>query len=142
MYITIDIGGTYIRVGASYTIQHPELIDLKKFTTSNNYDQDFQKIVSAIKSLSQENNIYGIGIGIPGTFENKNSIYKSPNLWSWEKHNPSKDLENIFHCPVIVKNDTATAALGEALFEKNNKVGDNNFIIYNYNHNNFCPSDD
>jgi len=45
MYITIDIGGTNIRVAASLTLDTKLIKDQIKFTLVHNFDQDFANLI-------------------------------------------------------------------------------------------------
>lgn len=100
MFIGIDVGGTNIRVAEFDDLHHPQLLDFK--IEKNN--QDYQKALGIIKTLVGDQKPERIGVGAPG----------SANLPNWRDHNLKNDLEEMFTCPVVLANDVAAAASGEA----------------------------
>lgn len=116
MYIAIDIGGTNIRVGGSPSVENPVIGDLRKFDIRNDYVQDLDMIIQQVKSLAGRS-VDGIGCCFAGPLnEAKDSILASPNLSSWIGKPFVDDLKKAFHCSVMLENDAACAALGEATY--------------------------
>lgn len=107
MYISIDIGGTNIRIAKSnaLTLDAFEYTLLRKYKLTHNYKLDIQDI---IKLLSKENNIAAISIGIAGKV----------NLPEWENKKYRERLSKRFNCTVVVNNDAHIGALGFKYFSK------------------------
>lgn len=108
----IDIGGTTIKIGLvdNYEIKETIIIETNPKTL-------FDDIFSKIKEYKDK--IDFIGFGIPGNVKN-NYINKMPNLGVGDIDlNLLKKKYNI-ECEIKSSNDANCAALGEALFDKNN----------------------
>jgi glucokinase len=117
MYITIDVGGTNIRVASSDSIDQPVLKDIRKFRSQNDYRLDLDNIVQAIRELSNGERLQGIGIGTPGVISpDKTFVAVCGSLTDWVQKPLVDDLSKAFECKVILENDAATAALGEAVY--------------------------
>lgn len=102
MYIGIDIGGTNIRVAEFDNLDHPQLLDFKIEKNSQDYFSALEKIKTLIGNRKPDS----VGVGAPG----------ATNLPYWRNHNLQKDLEVMLACPVVVANDVAAAASGEAYY--------------------------
>ncbi len=100
MYIAVDIGATNIRVAEFDGMDHPQLLDFKSEKTSPDYQASLKKIKVMVGDRKPER----VGVGAPG----------SANLPKWRDQDLQKDLENLLGCPVILQNDVAAAASGEA----------------------------
>lgn len=119
--VGIDVGGTSIKGAtinekgevldrfsmpmdkeASPEVTVAKLCDLvNKTLTNNQYDEE----------------IVGIGIGIPGTFNNETGIVINlPNLPTWSNFNLKRYIQDNCHLPVKIVNDADAAALAEAKF--------------------------
>jgi|SRR5579885_2868321 len=117
MYIGIDIGGTNIRVAGFTKRTKPEVPEIVRFPVRNNYQIDLQRLIEAIREVSKDQKIQGIGIGIAGVLDkNKSSLRVSPNLSNWITKPLKKDLEGEFSVPVFIENDALVSAIGEANF--------------------------
>lgn len=114
MYIAIDIGGTNIRITASDSLTTIKGIKLISFPISEIFENDIKKIISTIHNLSPS--ITAIGMGIVGSSNKEGTIIRAHNLPNWINTSPKIILENIFHCPIFMDNDTVVAALGEATY--------------------------
>ena len=115
MYVSIDIGGTHIRVARSSSIYNPKLSNILKVKIKNNYKQDLSDIINLIKKVGGEN-IEGIGVSIAGRFDNRGRLLVSPNLSSWNNKDFASDLAKVFKCPIKINNDAYASALGEAIY--------------------------
>jgi glucokinase len=115
MYISIDIGGTRTRLAASSRLDNPEVVDRKEFVTSDNFEINYQNILSYIDLKTQ---IVGIGIAIPGDLnEDKSMVVKNANFILCYLKSPLKKLLlERYRCPVQMDNDGTAAALGEAVY--------------------------
>lgn len=123
IYLGIDIGGTKTNIGlvdAKGTV-----LSQKKIATSIKSGpqwarENIQSIVEDAKevvaSLSDNQHIRSIGIGVPGTVNwELGRIVFAPNL-QW-RDIPIRDIfENVFGVPVFVGQDTQAAAWGEFLY--------------------------
>lgn len=114
MYISIDIGGTNIRIARAKRLQKNLFRDLASFRIKNDYKKDLEAIKEI---LNQFKKIDSIAIGLPGLMNKEKTLLTNvANLKSWEKKPIKKDMEQSFGCPVLLENDTNLAALGEAVF--------------------------
>ncbi len=114
-YILFDIGGTKTRVSRSEDLVHFE--EPVKFPTPPTYREGLVALSQAIESLTRAHGITAIAGGIRGplNFE-KTGIVSETKLGDWVGRNIVHDLEDRYHVPVILENDTATVGLGEAVF--------------------------
>lgn len=115
--IGVDIGGTSIK-GA--TINDKGEV-LRRFSLPTDKELAPEIIIEhlcdLINDTAKGENIVGIGIGLPGTF-NKNSgeIINCPNLPKWNGFNLKEFVENKCHLEVRMVNDADAAALAEAKY--------------------------
>ncbi len=116
MFIAIDIGGTNSKIALFHSLEKPQITTTTSFKQTGNYQKDLDRISSGIRKITQEQ-IKGIGVGIPGALsEDKSYVKIFNNLPDWSGKPVKSDLSNRFDCPVILDNDATAAALGEALF--------------------------
>lgn len=112
-YITIDIGGTFIKY--ALLNEQLELIHLNKVPTQVNKDQ---AIVNQVKQIVEQFNsshtIVGIGISTAGIVDRKRGkiIYAGPTILDYVGTNFKEALAS-FNLPVHVTNDVDSALLGE-----------------------------
>ena len=111
MYISIDIGGTSIRIASSPSLGDLDLSIKIEFFGTHSYESDYSKIVEEIGKRSKE--IKGIGIGIPGDISKDKRIVMDTS-WNheWEGRSFVDNLAKEFDCPVHMDNDAVVAALG------------------------------
>ncbi len=129
MYIAIDVGGSNIRVATFDSLEDPKILEVEHFKNTNNYPQDLENMTQAIQKIAS-GKIEGIGIGVAGPLDEDKSYMKAgPNIPNWAGKPLKADLEKTFQCPVLLENDAAIAALGEALFG-HGKRKNFNFIIW------------
>jgi len=121
MYITIDIGGSNIRMAAFSSLFRPRLIKSKTFAHLGSYTKDLKTILQIIKfwQVENKNTVKGIGICAAGKIEEE-KIILSPNLLYFNNKNLVKDLKKHFKCRIKLENDLYCAALGEAVYGKRN----------------------
>lgn len=127
MYISIDLGGTNLKVGVINDTG--TILYLKYLPTKANEGKDFiianikKQIDTALKKFPSSKTI---GIGVPGIVDNQSIVRVAPNLIGWENV-PIKDiLSSIYNIPVAVDNDANTAAIAE--LELGNGKDSPNFI--------------
>lgn len=115
MYIGIDIGGTRTRLAASPRLDNPEVVDRNEFATSDNFDKNYQNILSFIDLKTR---IAGIGISIPGDLdEDKSTVVKNAQHTPCYLGSPVKKLLlERYKCPIQMDNDGVAGALGEAVY--------------------------
>lgn len=119
MYITVDIGGTYIRVAGVTNLMRPEFKEILRQVNST-YNEDNQFIGAAIQKIGAGKTIWAIGIGIPGTLlPDKSGIITAPNKPEWSGKPFVSALTSSFECPVLVGNDAVAASLGEYYYGEN-----------------------
>ncbi len=118
--IGIDVGGTSIK-GASITsdgqVGKVFSMPVIKGEDGNVTIEKLAKIVKDyIKEEKLENDIVGIGLGIPGTIESTTGVCSYSNNLKWE----NVPVVDIFHkyldYPVRITNDANAATLGEFMF--------------------------
>jgi len=113
----IDVGGTTVKMG--FFTEDGDLIEKWEIptVTVNNGSQILPDIAKAVKGKIAEKEIkdedvIGIGIGVPGPVDNKGVIYKAVNL-GWDEFNLEKELSDLTGLKVKAGNDANVAALGE-----------------------------
>ena len=113
MYLSIDIGDTFTRVGVSEDGQNFGGKD--RYPTPQDYQDGITQAVNSVHRLTQ---ILPAKIvtGFPGTFDRQTGQIKTaPHLITWVGHNPVQDLQtNLVGCVVLLENDASLAALAEA----------------------------
>ena len=119
--IGIDVGGTSIK-GATIK-EGGKILDRFSMPTDKNLppEEIFSPLCDTIITLLKEKQysepIAGIGVAIPGTFNNKTGeVVNCPNLPTWAGFPVKKYIEDKCHLFVKVVNDADAAALGEAKF--------------------------
>lgn len=122
-YIGIDIGGMSIKGGV--VTENGEMPVKECITTEPRADEDviIKDIANLIKGLIEkagltEQDISGIGLGIPGTvFGDEGRVRFAPNINFVNTPLVAKLSKYFkFHIPIRISNDANCAALGEALF--------------------------
>lgn len=118
--IGIDLGGTSIKFG----LISSEGKIIRKTKKKTPFSKDFQEIVGLIieefhRILQEEklkkNEIYGIGIGIPGVVNEKGEVVFANNLF-WKNKPLQSSLEEQLKIRVKVGNDASLAGFGEFHF--------------------------
>lgn len=78
--------------------------------------QDFEEGIAAIKRATKGQKITRIAGGVAGPLnKEKTMLIKSPHIDSWVNQPLKQRLTEIFGAEVILENDTALVALGEAI---------------------------
>lgn len=117
MYFAVDIGGTNIRIALAQSLDTPTFTAITKFQVENDYSRDMQVIARAIHDMRQGQPIHGIGCCFAGPISTaKDIILGSPNVPDWIGKPFVHDLSRAFSCDVLLENDAACAALGEATY--------------------------
>lgn len=113
----VDLGGTTVKMGlfteAGEVLDKWEIVTVK----DDNGARILPDIAKSVLEKKNEKNIadedvIGVGIGVPGPVDSKGVIYKAANL-GWDVFNVSETLSELVGFPVKAGNDANVAALGE-----------------------------
>ena len=113
----IDIGGTTVKLGLFKT----EGTLLEKWEIKTRKEEDgkyiIQDIVETLENKLNEKNIskneiWGIGIGVPGPVKDDGTVLRCVNL-GWEVFNIIEEVNKLIKLPIKAGNDANVAALGE-----------------------------
>lgn len=118
MYIGIDLGGTNIAVG---------LVDdngkiLHQSSTPTINTRPYTEIVKDMAELAisvtesagyKKEDIKAVGIGSPGTVDNKNGVVVYANNLKMDNAKIAEEFKKIWDIPVNMENDANAAAFGE-----------------------------
>ena len=127
----IDLGGTTVKI--AYFDENGTMLDKWEIptVTADGGKQILPDIAASIRGYMTEKNIpddqiLGLGIGVPGPVNGKGVVNKCVNL-GWGVFNISEELTALTGFPVKAGNDANVAALGE--FWKGGGQGYNNMIF-------------
>jgi len=120
MFILFDIGGTKMRVVAA---DYEKLLgDPVVVSTPKDFNEGMDTLKRIIDNLAQGLSVQNRAVtaivgGVAGPLDSgKTMLVKSPNLSGWV----GQDIKNLLHftykVPVVLENDSALVALGEAHF--------------------------
>jgi len=112
--IGIDIGGT--KVKAILTDLNGELLLAKNFSSKNiRSKDDFYDLIKAIieSFSSEQNQLLGIGIGVPGTVDSRSGFVSYMPAFDLKSISLKDDLEEMTKLPIFIGNDVNLNALGE-----------------------------
>ena len=114
--IGIDLGGTHVRAGV-VSERDPGNIVSARIPSAGSVEEVLEVMYQLIDPLIDEE-IKGIGIGVPSVVDKHGIVYDVQNIPSWEKVELKKIMEEHYHLPVSVNNDANCFALGEKYFGK------------------------
>ena len=113
----IDLGGTTVKL--AYFNEEGQLLDKWEIptNTAENGKYILEDIASAVKGYVKKNNIpdediFGLGIGVPGPVNRQGVVNRCVNL-GWGVLNVNETLGALTGYPVKAGNDANVAALGE-----------------------------
>lgn len=114
MLLGIDIGGTTINLGLVEGNKIVKSITVRSFSHDATKEQTIDYLEDSIKKIITPG-VTRIGIGVPTIVDaEKGIVYNATNIPSWDVV-PIKDmLEERFHIPVTVNNDSNCFTLGAA----------------------------
>ncbi len=121
LYLGIDVGGMSIK-GA---VVDDKGNILTKETIPTKPERDYKEIIGDIAALCKsliiskgirENEVAGIGIGIPGTIDTQQGTIVYANNINFKNVPIVKELTKYFTCPIFIGNDANVAAFGELKF--------------------------
>ncbi len=119
-YVGIDLGGTNIKAG----VVTSEGVILNKKSIKTNADRAMEEIVSDMGRLAAEviaeaglmkSDILAIGIGSPGTPDNKSGCLVYANNLPFNMAPMRKIIRGIIDLPVYIDNDGNCAAMAESV---------------------------
>jgi hypothetical protein len=118
VYLSVDIGGTNIRIAGSDSLFTLNLVsDPVRGLNSQYFEKDIHLIVEAARTLAGKTAIEAVGICIPGSLNEDKSELKSGRYMSaWVGRPLVRRLEQELGCQVILENDGVAAGLGEAFY--------------------------
>jgi predicted NBD/HSP70 family sugar kinase len=115
MYILFDIGGTRSRFAMS--------VDLESFDepiivrTPASYEEAKKVWQQTLKEMIGSETVLGVCGGIAGVLnDGRTGLVTAPHLVNWQDKPLTRDLEDITHAHVHLRNDTEIVGLGEATF--------------------------
>ncbi len=112
MYILFDIGGTKTRVAATNDLE--TILRVEKFNTPLSYAEGIAAIVTAIETVRGGEQVTAMAGGIRGPLNHeKTGIVSEKVLIDWVGRSITGDLNQKYHVPVYLENDTAIVGLGE-----------------------------
>lgn len=115
MYLAIDVGGTKTLL-ACFDAEGKVAEEIK-FPTPGTYEEFLGELGKNNAALKTKTFTTG-AIAIPARIDRLAGVGMSfPNL-PWENIPIKKDIETLFGCPVVLENDTKTAAIYEASLVK------------------------
>lgn len=117
MYITIDIGGTNIRVLSFTSFDRGSEGEFISFATPQNFEEGYTQIKNAIFKIKGDVSISGISISHAGEISREEKIALDiSNLPDYIGKPLVKNLERDFFCPVIISNDSVCGSFGEYMY--------------------------
>lgn len=116
MYISIDVGGTTMRVALVDLVGEARILKLESHPVPQDYKIGIEKLCGHIADLSKGQNIEGIGACFPGIIDKDDMVTTANNLPDWTMKPIRQFLKERFGVPVKLLHDAQGAALGEAIF--------------------------
>ncbi len=114
--IGVDLGGTNVRAGLIDNGKVIKHASSKIPQTETDEKQVLQCIIDTIHEVFVPN-VTGIGIGIPGLFDQQaNIVHSVVNIPSFNSVPLQRILSNRFNVPVFINNDVNCFALGEKYY--------------------------
>lgn len=108
MYLSIDIGGTFVKYG--YYDEEGNCYNHGKIKTVKTNIQDFYLSLLSLK----QSPIKAIAVSMPGLLDSDSGYVHAITLLPFlANRNVKKDLEELFQLPVTIENDAKCAAMGE-----------------------------
>lgn len=117
-YIGIDLGGTNIAAGIVDENRKIIYTDSKPTLSTRHYSEIVKDMADLCSELIDKagltvSDISGIGIGSPGTIDNKNGVVVYANNLGWYDVPLAAELNKYINVPINIENDANAAAYGE-----------------------------
>lgn len=114
-FILFDIGGTNMRVAASFDGKTVGAAAIRP--TPQDFEAGIVQFVDLAKWVSAGTTIEGIAGGMAGEFNDAHTeLLYSPNLLNWVGKPLAEEIKRRLGAPVFIENDTVMEGLGEAHF--------------------------
>jgi len=92
------------------------IVEMKKVDTPVSFERGLALLIQTMTELREGREVTGAVVGIAGIlYPDRRSLIYSPHLTGWEKQDFSVALEAALGIPVMLENDAAIGALGEAI---------------------------
>ena len=115
--IGIDLGGTNIRGGVVSNFKLSNILS-QKINASGSSQEVLEELFSITDSLINYS-VKAIGIGVPGLVDaSEKMVYDVVHIPAWKKVPLQKWMEDRYHIPVYINNDSNCFTLGEYYFGK------------------------
>jgi glucokinase len=116
-YISVDVGGTQIRVAIFGENSIVPLVQ-KKIPTQGDNQTPIERIIALLKELwPSDGDVNSIAIAAPGYLDpEKGIVLTAPNIPGWKNYPLASLLREHFDVPIYLGNDANLAALGEWKF--------------------------
>lgn len=115
MKIGVDIGGSHVAIGI---VNKDKIINKTEVEISSNIIEieEFitKYIVNYIEEVKKKESVELIGIATPGNAKN-GIIYEIVNL-GIKEFNITKELQQYYNVPILVRNDAKCAAMAEKIY--------------------------
>ncbi len=115
--ITVDLGGTYTRIGL---FESQKLKQLIKYETPPTPQEFIKKFSEEIKNIKLEN-ISQIGVGAAGFWDSEQVLRQSINLPQYIGYPLWQEISKLTKLPVSLATDVELAASGEAIYGLKNQ---------------------
>lgn len=116
MILLFDVGGTKTRLAISEngeTFSSPLIVA----TYAGDDEKGIAEFMRCARELIGEKKLSVVVGGFAGTFDRERTrLFHATNIRGWENIPLKQRLESEFGCPVRLENDSALAALGEAIY--------------------------
>jgi predicted NBD/HSP70 family sugar kinase len=116
MYISIDVGGTNMRVALMDLDGDERIVKLESHPVPQDYEVGIQEMINVISDVSAGQEIQGIGACFPGIIDENEMVTTANNLPQWSQKPIKQKLQARFKVPVKLVHDVQGAAIGEALY--------------------------
>lgn len=116
MFISIDIGGTHMRIALVDLSGKAHIVRVETHIVPQNYEQGIEDLINHIDTVSEAEKIEGIGACFPGIIDENEMVTTANNLPDWAMKPIKETLASRFGVPVKLVHDVQGAAIGEALF--------------------------
>jgi glucokinase len=126
--IGVDMGGTKM-FGALSDLNGKILKEINIPRHETKGEKSYQLLETIIRELSEcagqvGINVLGVGVGVPGTVDVEAGKVISAPVLDWLDFPLRQRLEDEFHLPTVIDNDTNLSALGELWFGTKDEVND------------------
>ncbi len=113
--VGVDLGGTNVRAGL---IIDNQIVKIESCSISSSKPEAYvlEEVIATIDKIF-ENDVAGIGVGVPSVVDTERGIvYDVQNIPSWKEVHLKQKLEDYFKVPVYINNDANCFAIGERYF--------------------------